>query len=83
MEKTKKLVSLLREAESLLENEGNYKNAAWIGDICASISLGNSSAIEDLKNNIGGMGDFWESSNDRKFAGVIERSGEILDEPAF
>ena len=83
MEKTKKLFSLLREAESLLENEGNYKNAAWIGDICDSISLGNSSAIEDLKNNIGGMGGFWESSNDKKFAGVIERSGEILDEPAF
>ena len=83
METTGKLIALLREAESILETEGNYKCAGWIGNICDSVSLGDDTAIEELRNNMGGMGGFWEASNSKKFGGVIERIGELLDNSAF
>ena len=83
METTERLIAVLREAESLLKNEGNLESADWIGNICDSISLGDTTAIQELKNNLGGMGGFWEASNSKKFGGVIERIGELLDDPAF
>ena len=83
MEGTERLVQLLREAESILITEGNDIAANWIAGVCDSISLGELEAIEEFKNNLNGMGGFWEASNSKRFQSVIVRIGGVLDEIAF
>ena len=83
MNEVSALIDLLREAEKLLSLEGNQQGADWAADICDSLSLGDPKAIEELKNNIGGMGGFWEFSNSKKFQQLIERIGGELDEIAL
>ena len=75
MSNTEKLVGLFGELKELLEKEGNFKSAEWIGDAGASISSGDMSAIEAFDNN---KGEFWGTNNNEKIGEVIELIEELL-----
>ena len=74
------LVQQLRKAHGIVADQGNVAGADTIADICDSISLGDLSAIDDYKQNVGGMGGIAEYGNGTDYDSVIEEIGQILND---